>query len=41
MRETPNKKQSIMVEFNIFLVIVSMACGIYMGRHWDYFTSEE
>jgi len=30
---------------NIWLVIAfimaSMATGIFMGRHWDYFTSEE
>ena len=30
---------------NIWLVIafamVSMMAGIFMGRHWDYFTSEE
>lgn len=30
---------------NIWLVIAfsmaSMVTGIFMGRHWDYFTSEE
>ena len=29
------------VEFIIVVMLASMAAGVYMGRHWDYFTSEE
>lgn len=28
-------------EFIIIVMLLSMAAGVYMGRHWDYFTSEE
>lgn len=29
------------LEIWILSVAASMACGILMGRYWDYFTSEE
>ncbi len=25
----------------ILIMLAGMAIGIFMGRHWDYFTSEE
>lgn len=25
----------------MIFMAVSMAAGIFMGKHWDYFTSEE
>lgn len=25
----------------MIFMLASMAAGIFMGRHWDYFTSEE
>ncbi len=28
-------------EFIVLIVLGSMAAGVYMGKHWDYFTSEE
>lgn len=26
---------------SMVLMVVGMTTGIYMGKHWDYFTSEE
>lgn len=28
-------------EIWLLFVVGSMTAGIFMGRHWDYFTSEE
>ena len=29
------------IELWLLFMVVSMVCGIFMGKHWDYFTSEE
>lgn len=29
------------IEFWLAMMFVSIITGIFMGKHWDYFTSEE